>query len=106
MRRPLLIIFIVLLMISFIYTNLNTNSEYYYNEEVSIVGTVKYKKVKDKYDEYTVGNFLVRDYTKTKDIRIGRKIKLNGKLKHLNIMSYDNFNYGKYLRSVGYEGLI
>ena len=66
MRRPLLIIFIVLLMISFIYTNLNTNSEYYYNEEVSIVGTVKYKKVKDKYDEYTVGNFLVRDYTKQK----------------------------------------
>ena len=106
MRRPLLIIFIVLLMISFIYTNLNTNSEYYYNEEVSIVGTVKYKKEKDKYDEYTIGNFLVRDYTKTKDIRIGRKIKLNGKLKDLNNMSYDNFNYGKYLRSIGYEGLI
>ena len=106
MRRPLLIIFIAVLMISFISTNFNTNIQYYPNDEISIVGTVKYKKVKDRYDEYTVGNFLVRDYTKTKDIRIGRKIKLNGKLKDLNNMSYDDFNYGRYLRSVGYEGLI
>ena len=106
MRRPLLIIFIVLLMISFISTNFNTNIQYFPNDEISIVWTVKYKKLKDKYDEYTVGNFLVRDYTKTKDIRIGRKINLNGKLKDLNNMSYDNFNYGRYLRSVGYEGLI
>ena len=106
MRRPLLIIFIILLIVCFIYTDININSQSYYNEDISIVGTVKYKKKKDKYDEYIVGNFLVRDYTKSKNIKVGSEIKLIGKLKNLNDMIYDNFNYGRYLKSIGYEGLI
>ena len=106
MRRPLLIIFIILLIVCFIYTNININNELYCKEEICIVGIVKYKKKKDKYDEYTVENFLVRDYTKNKNIKVGSKIKLTGKLKNINDMVYDDFNYGKYLKSIGYEGLI
>ena len=106
MRRPLLIIFIILLIVCFIYTNININNELYCKEEICIVGIVKYKKKKDKYDEYTVENFLVRDYTKNKNIKVGSKIKLTGKLKNINDMVYDDFNYGRYLKSIGYEGLI
>ena len=106
MRRPLLIIFIILLIVCYIYTDININSQSYYNEDISIVGTVKYKKKKDKYDEYTVDKFLVRDYTKSKNIKVGSEIKLIGKLKNLDDMIYDNFNYGRYLKSIGYEGLI
>ena len=93
MRRPLLIIFIILLIVCFIYTNININNELYCKEEICIVGTVKYKKKKDKYDEYTVENFLVRDYTKNKNIKVGSEIKLTGKLKNINDMVYDDFNY-------------
>ena len=145
MRRPFLIIFIILLIACFIYTNININNELYCKEEICIVGIVKYKKKKDKYDEYTVENFLVRDYaintnydnedieiigivkykkekeryneyivgkfvvrdyTKYKKIKVGSEIKLTGKFKDLNKMSYESFDYGRYLRSMGYKGLI
>ena len=38
MRRPFLIIFIVLLILSFIYTNNNTLSTNYDNKEIEIIG--------------------------------------------------------------------
>lgn len=106
MRRPFLIIFIILLIVSFIYTNTNTINTDYGNEDIEIIGVVKYKKEKEKYNEYTVGKFLVRDYTRNKIVKVGSEIKLNGKFKDLNKMSYERFDYGKYLRSMGYEGLI
>lgn len=108
MRRPFLIIFIILLIVSFIYTNtnININEMDYDNEDIEIVGIVKYKKEKEIYDEYTVGNFIVRDYTKNKEINVGSEIKLKGNFKELSTMSYEDFDYGRYLRSIGYEGLI
>ena len=106
MRRPFLIIFIILLIVSFIYTNTNAINIDYDNEDIEIIGIVKYKKEKERYNEYTVGKFVVRDYTKHKKIKVGSEIKLTGKLKYLNKMSYESFDYGRYLRSMGYKGLI
>ena len=106
MRRPFLIIFIILLIVSFIYTNTNAINTDYGNEDIEIIGIVKYKKEKERYNEYTVGKFVVRDYTKHKKIKVGNEIKLTGKFKDLNKMSYESFDYGRYLRSMGYKGLI
>ena len=106
MRRPFLIIFIILLIVSFIYTNTNAINTDYGNEDIEIIGIVKYKKEKERYNEYIVGKFVVRDYTKYKKIKVGSEIKLTGKLKYLNKMSYESFDYGRYLRSMGYKGLI
>lgn len=106
MRRPFLIIFIILLIVSFIYTNTNAINTDYGNEDIEIIGIVKYKKEKERYNEYIVGKFVVRDYTKYKKIKVGNEIKLTGKFKDLNKMSYESFDYGRYLRSMGYKGLI
>lgn len=106
MRRPFLIIFIILLIVSFIYTNTNAINTDYGNEDIEIIGIVKYKKEKERYNEYIVGKFVVRDYTKYKKIKVGSEIKLTGKFKDLNKMSYESFDYGRYLRSIGYKGLI
>lgn len=106
MRRPFLIIFIILLIVSFIYTNTNAINIDYGNEDIEIIGIVKYKKEKERYNEYIVGKFVVRDYTKHKKIKVGSEIKLTGKLKDLNKMSYERFDYGRYLMSMGYKGLI
>ena len=106
MRRPFLINFIILLIVSFIYTNTNAINTDYGNEDIEIIGIVKYKKEKERYNEYIVGKFVVRDYTKYKKIKVGSEIKLTGKFKDLNKMSYESFDYGRYLRSMGYKGLI
>ena len=106
MRRPFLIIFILLLILSFIYTNNNTLSTNYDNKDIEIIGVVKSKVEKEKYNEYEIGKFLVRDYTKQNNIKVGNNLKLKGKFKDLSKMSYEGFDYGKYIRSMGYEGLI
>ena len=106
MRRPFLIIFIILLIVSFIYTNNNIINVDYSNEDIEIIGIVKSKKEKERYNEYIVGKFVVRDYTKRKRIKVGSEIKLIGEFKDLNEMSYETFDYGRYLRSMGYKGLI
>lgn len=106
MRRPFLIIFIILLIVSFIYTNINTINTDCDNEDIEVIGIVKHKKEKERYNEYTVGKFVVRDYTKHKTMKVGSEIKLTGEFKDLNKMSYESFDYGRYLRSAGYKGLI
>ena len=99
MRRPFLIIFIILLIVSFIYTNINTINPDCINEDIEVTGIVRYKKEKERYNEYTVGKFVVRDYTKHKTMKVGSEIKLTGEFKDLNKMSYESFDYGRYLRN-------
>ena len=106
MRRPLLYIFIFVICISFVYTNSESLDKSYNDDTVEIIGTVGYKKEKQKYDEYKINEFLIIDYTKKKKLRVGTEIKVVGKFKSLDDMNYEEFNYGKYLKSIGYEGLI
>ncbi len=106
MRRPLLIIFIFILIYSFIYTKDKNLDTYYGNKQVTIKGIVKDKKEKDKYDEYIIDKFLVRDYTKNKNMTIGNIVKVNGTNKSLDDMKYDDFNYGRYIKSIGFDGIV
>ncbi|MGL4912801.1 MAG: ComEC/Rec2 family competence protein [Romboutsia sp.] len=106
MRRPLLIVLIITIVISLIYTNIKLPSDLYNDEIVQIVGTVESKNEKQKYDEYKIDKFLVRDYTKKKDMKVGYKVKIKGKFKSLDKMNQEDFNYGRYLKSIGYEGLL
>ena len=106
MRRPLLILFILLLVISFIYTNNKPLDKIEDKEKITIEGVVKDKIEKEKYDQYKVGEYLVNDYNRDLDIKIGKIVKINGSIKSLDNMIYDNFYYGRYVKSMGYEGII
>lgn len=106
MRRPLLIIFIISLVISFIYTNKSNKNEYSYNNKyVSISGISKDIKKKERYNEYIIGDFIVRDF-KNKNIPIGYKVNIKGELQELDNLKIDEFDYGRYLKSNGYKGII
>lgn len=106
MRRPLLIIFILVLIVSYPITNIFCEDVYEDKSNINLIGIVKGKKTKAKYDEYIIDKFLVRDYTKRKNIMVGLKVNVDGKFNSLNSMKFDDFDYGKYLRSNGYEGVI
>lgn len=66
MRRPLLIIFILVLIVSYPITNIFCEDVYEDKSNINLIGIVKGKKTKEKYDEYIIDKFLVRDYTKRK----------------------------------------
>ena len=106
MRRPLLLLFIISLIASLIYTNINVYNKSYNDKDVTIYGIVKEKREKEKYDEYKIGNFLVRDYAKKNNLIIGKRLTVSGKLKSLDNMIYEDFDYGRYIKSMGYEGLL
>ncbi len=106
MRRPILILFIFLLFISFIYTNNKPLDKIRDKEKIIIEGVVKDKVEKDKYDQYKIEKYLVNDYSRKLDIKIGKIVKINGSIKSLDKMSFDDFNYGRYVKSMGYKGVI
>lgn len=106
MRRPLLILFTLLLVISFIYTHNKSLDNIKDKEKITIEGTVKDKIEKLKYDQYKIGNYLVNDYSKNLDIKTGKIVKINGSIKSLNSMNYEDFDYGRYIKSMGYKGVI
>ena len=106
MRRPLLIIFIFILIYSFIYTKNRSFDKYHENDILSIKGVIKDKKEKEKYNEYTIDKFLVRDYNKNNNILIGDILNTKGKYKSLDNMIFDDFNYGRYIKSIGLDGII
>lgn len=106
MRRPLLLMFIAILIVTFFYTNTNELGKDYEDKIATIYGTVKEKREKEKYNEYRVGDFLVRDYSRRNKLIIGNKLKISGKLKSLENMNYKEFNYGRYIKSMGYKGIL
>ena len=101
MRRPLLILFTLLLVISFIYTNNKSLDNIKDKEKITIEGIVKDKIEKENYDQYKIGHYLVNDYNKNLDIKTGKIVKISGSIKSLDNMNYENFNYGRYIKSMG-----
>lgn len=106
MRRPLLILFTLLLVISFICTNNKSLDNIKDKEKITIEGIVKDKIEKEKYDQYKIENYLVNDYNKNLDIKIGKIVKISGSIKSLDNMNYEKFNYGRYIKSMRYKGFI
>ncbi|MEF9990753.1 MAG: ComEC/Rec2 family competence protein [Romboutsia sp.] len=106
MRRPLLIILIFIITIAYFTTsNPKLNNEYS-NDIVSVKGIVKGQIEKDKYDEYKVDRFLVRDYSRMKKLEVGKIVEINGEFKSLDEMKYEDFDYGRYIKSTGCKGII
>ena len=106
MRRPLLVIFIFLLFLSFVYTKDKPLDNIKDKEKITIEGIVKDKVEKSKYDQYKIDKYLVNDYSRKLDIQIGEIVKINGSIKTLDKMKFDDFDYGRYVKSMGYEGII
>lgn len=106
MRRPILILFIFLLFISFIYTNNKPLDKIKDKQTIVIEGVVKDKIEKDKYDQYKIEKYLVNDYSRKLDIKIGKIVKINGSIKSLDKINFADFDYGKYIKSMGYKGVI
>lgn len=106
MRRPILILFIFLLVTSFVYTNNKPIDEIKDKENIAIEGIVKDKIEKEKYDQYKIDQYLVNDYSGKSDMKIGKIVKINGSIKSLDEMKFDDFNYGRYVKSMGYKGVI
>lgn len=106
MRRPLLVVFCIVILISMITTNVNTKDKYNENEYITVTGPVRNKINKEKYTEYIVDKYLIKDYSKKIDIKPGYIVKIKGKFKDCNNLNYEDFDYGRYLKSKGYKGTI
>lgn len=106
MRRPILILFIFLIFTSFIYTYNKPLDEINDKRNIVIEGIVKDKIEKDKYDQYKIEKYLVNDYSRNMNIKIGKIVRINGSIKSLDEINFDDFNYGRYVKSMGYKGVI
>ena len=105
MRRPLLWIFIILLVLSLLQTRDKLLDNIDNDTNITISGVIKDKKEKDKYNQYIVDGYLVNDYKREYDLKIGQIVELDIKVKDLDKMNFDDFNYGRYIRSCGYKGV-
>lgn len=106
MRRPLLIIFIIILFMSFFITNMEINKHSEKNQFIKIEGLVKNKVRKEKYNQYYISNYVINDYSKKINIKPGYIVEVSGKFKYYKELKFEDFNYGRYLKSNGYEGTI
>ena len=106
MRRPLLLIFILLLILGFFITKDRELDNINEDTKTTITGVVKDKKEKSKYTQYIIDGYLVNDYKRKYELKIGKVVSVQGKQKDLDKMEFDDFNYGRYIRSCGYKGVI
>ncbi|SHG89139.1 ComEC/Rec2 family competence protein [Tepidibacter thalassicus] len=107
MRRPILLIFTISILFVFLYTkNYKDNFFELNNKLIQTKGIVKQAKYKEKYFEYKIDKFLVRDFNKKYKIPVGCYINVNGKFESLDNLKLNEFDYGRYLRSIGYVGII
>ena len=73
------------------------------NQTIYIRGTVISEVKKERYTQYRIGECLVNDYSKKADLEVGDIVEVRGKSKALSDMKFDDFNYGRYLKSTGIE---
>ncbi len=106
MRRPLLFIFCVILIFSFFVTNIGKENLIIKNEFLTICGLVSNKVDKGKYVQFDIGGYLVKDYSKKTSIKAGDIVSIKGKFKHYTSLKFEDFDYGRYLKSNGYEGTL
>lgn len=106
MRRPLLLVLIIIIGISFLYTNIASQDTFKDKDTIIIEGLVKQEIQKEKYNEYKIDKFIVRDYNKNKNIKVGQIVKITGEFNSLDNMKYEDFDYGRYVKSTGYKGII
>lgn len=106
MRRPLLLIFLVILILGFFITLGKELDSIDCDTQIVISGVVEDKKEKSKYTQYIIDGCLINDYKREYELKIGQIVKVEGKLKDLDNLNLDDFNYGRYIKSCGYKGII
>ncbi|WP_270646438.1 ComEC/Rec2 family competence protein [Paeniclostridium hominis] len=106
MRRPLLLVFFIVIIISLIITSLENKNEYETNKLITVEGLISEKVIKEKYTQYKLDNYLIKDYSKKVNINPGSVVKVTGKFKNYKNLKFEDFDYGRYLKSQGYEGTI
>ena len=106
MRRPLLLIFIIILILGLFITSNKELDNINSDTNITINGVVKDKKEKSKYTQYIIDGYLVNDYKRKYNLKIGQIVEVKGNLKDLDNLNLDDFNYGRYIKSCGYKVLI
>lgn len=106
MRRPLLIVFCIVIIMSFVITSIENKSENVKDDFITVEGLVTNKVDKEKYTQYDVGKYLIKDYSKKVNIRPGDIVEVKGKFKYYKNLKFEDFDYGRYLKSNCYEGTI
>lgn len=107
MRRPIVLILMISTIVSLIYTK-SYKDEFcdIQDKYICVEGIVKKAIYKEYYYEYTVENFLIRDFNKIKKVNIGESVYVKGIFKSSYNMVIDDFNYGIYLKSKGIDGIV
>lgn len=102
-RRPSVILFLCIFVIAILSTKGELVDKVEANQIVSIKGTVISEAKKDRYTQYRIGECLVNDYSNKANLDVGDVVEVKGKSKLLGEMKFDDFNYGRYLKSTGIE---
>lgn len=102
----MLIVFLIVLCTDILFTSFK-KYDYSFNDRLVVIeGIVKNKVEKKKYNQYKVGSYLVNDYSKNFNLMIGQNVVVKGKFKSLDNMKFNNFDYGRYVKSTGCKGII
>lgn len=104
MRRPAVILCMILIAVSYISTS--GKNIVYDTAPDYITGIIKDKTEKDKYIEYLVDDIIVRCNSDINSFNTGDVVQVSGEYENMNDMVYDDFNYGRYLKSCGIDGYI
>ena len=102
----MLLIFIIILILGLFITSNKELDNINSDTNITINGVVKDKKEKSKYTQYIIDGYLVNDYKRKYNLKIGQIVEVKGNLKDLDNLNLDDFNYGRYIKSCGYKGLI
>ena len=84
MRRPLLLIFIIILILGLFITSNKELDNINSDTNITINGVVKDKKEKSKYTQYIIDGYLVNDYKRKYNLKIGQIVEVKGNLKDLD----------------------
>lgn len=109
MRRPFLWVCIVVIIYSF-FSSYKIQEDFKVKNDVQVTGIVKSVKIKKNHVDITVNtnesNVLCCKYSGLNDIKVGYYIKVIGNEKSLFSLNNEEFNYGRYLKSIGIKRYI
>ncbi|AHM56744.1 putative competence membrane protein [Peptoclostridium acidaminophilum DSM 3953] len=106
-RRPIAAIFIACILICIAYTGADKrNTGDAAKSGVNIRGTVENVALKERCNEYKIGPYLISDYGRQKEYKMGDVLDVRGRLKNFREISIEGFDYGRVLRAKGYTYVV
>lgn len=103
MRRPMIILFLIIFIMSILSTSRGIYDIFENDKLISIRGVVTYRTEKDRCTQYRVGKSIINDYSKKSNIETGDIIEVVGNNKKLSDMKFNDFYYGRYLKSINVD---